>query len=127
MLYALDCANALEVSSADEALRNYWSYLDGPAPGRPYGEALVFGVLKEREALDDAIRAANPKWRLERMSRVDRNILRVAAWELLYNPEVAPAVALNEAVELAKGFGAEDASAFVNGTLDQLARQQKKL
>ncbi len=127
VLYALDCGKTWTRESVDESLRHYWSHMDGPALGRPYGEALVFGVLGQRDRLDEAIRAANPNWRLERMARVDRNVLRVAAWEILHNPEVPSAVAIDEAIELARRFGADDAAAFVNGTLDKLARQHGKL
>jgi len=127
VLYALDCGKAWSRDDAEESLRHYWSHMDGPAPGRPYGEALVLGVLAHHDSLDDAIRAANPNWRLERMARVDRNVLRVAAWEILHNTEVPVAVAIDEAIELARRFGADDAAAFVNGTLDKLARQHGKL
>ncbi len=127
VLYALDCGKSWSREDAEDSLRQYWSHMDGPAPGRPYGEALVLGVLAQHDSLDAAIRAANPNWRLERMARVDRNVLRVAAWEILHNAEVPVAVAIDEAIELARRFGADDAAAFVNGTLDKLARQHGKL
>jgi N utilization substance protein B len=86
---------------------------------REYAAQLVAGVCAKRDEIDDRIRRASTNWRLERMSRVDRNVLRLGAWELV---EAVPrAVAIDEAVELAKRFGTEDSGAFVNGVLSRVA------
>lgn len=115
-------------AEVDAAIKEYWDHLEGPALGRLYGDELVKGVCAKLADIDKALRAANPNWRIERMARVDRNVLRLAAWELLHSPEaVHPRVVIDEAVELAKRFGAEEASAFVNGVLDRLARTHSKL
>ncbi len=127
VLYALDSTREPDGSEVERALTAYWANLEGPAPGRPYGDEAVRGVMAQREALDLAIRAANPAWRVERMARVDRNILRLAAWEILHGADVPPQVAIDEAIELARRFGTEDSPAFVNGTLDKLARLHGKL
>lgn len=133
VLYALDSGKG-DLPDPERALADYWSNLDGPvasapeehqpvrATGRAYGDAIVRGVVAQREAIDTAIRAANPAWRLERMARVDRNILRLASWEILHGREVPPQVVIDEAIELARRFGSEDSPAFVNGTLDKLSR-----
>jgi N utilization substance protein B len=71
--------------------------------------------------LDEVIAGASKNWRLERMSRVDRNILRLATCELAHFPQTPVKVAINEAVELAKRFGAAESAAFVNGILDRIA------
>ncbi len=138
VLFAMDNPPG-DAQDADVALRDYWSNLDGPvagaldehqpvrASGRDYGDQIVRGVTTRREFIDTAIRTANPAWRLERMARVDRNILRLAAWEILDGREVPPAVVIDEAIELARRFGSEDSPAFVNGTLDKLARQGGRL
>jgi len=94
------------------------------APALRFAEELVAGVEEHREDLDAAIRASSHHWRLERMGRVDRSILRLAAFELLHGSETPARVVLNEAVELAKRYGAEDSRAFVNGVLDNLARRR---
>ncbi|MFO0555088.1 MAG: transcription antitermination factor NusB [Polyangiaceae bacterium] len=86
---------------------------------RQYGEQITRGVLDDLDAVDEIIRTASTFWRVERMSRTDRNVLRIAVWELQHN--VPRAVALNEAVELAKRFGSEDSGAFVNGVLTRIA------
>jgi N utilization substance protein B len=71
--------------------------------------------------VDAELVKASANWRLERMTRVDRNILRLGAWELLHRPDVPRAVVLDEAVELAKSYGTDDSSAFVNGVLNRVA------
>lgn len=126
VLYAIDAAGEQSDGFVDDALRNYWAHLEGPAPGRPYGDALVRGVVEKWSAIDPMIRAANPNWRIERMARVDRNVLRMATWEMMFGG-VPPEVAIDEAIEMAKRFGTEDSAAFVNGTLDKLATLQGKL
>lgn len=81
-------------------------------------ETLVSGVLKEQNALDDAIRPIAPDWPIEQIARIDRNILRIGVYELLHQAEIVPPkVAINEAVELAKAFGSDNSSKFVNGVL----------
>lgn len=127
VLYALDISGEREPDAIERALRDYWAHLEGPAAGRPYGDELVRGVMAHRDDIDKAIRAVNPAWRIERMSRVDRNILRMAAYEILHREDIPATVAIDEAVELAKRFGTAESPAFVNGTLDKLARSHGKL
>jgi len=81
-------------------------------------EQLVKGVLKEQDDLDDKIRPIAPDWPIEQIARIDRNILRIGVYELLHQADVVPPkVAINEAVELAKAFGSDNSSKFVNGVL----------
>lgn len=89
-----------------------------PKEIRPFAKELVMGVWKEKEALDKLIGRASKNWRIERMSRVDRNILRIAVYEVVYMGDIPPKVSIDEAVELGKRFGTEDSGAFVNGVLD---------
>lgn len=91
-----------------------------------FSEELVLGVFDHLPAIDEAIQRATHHWRLERMARVDRNILRLATFELRYLENVPEQVAINEAIELAKEFGTEESSAFVNGVLDRLAQGSGK-
>ena len=86
-----------------------------------FAEQLVRGVQGERDVIDGLIQRTSTNWKLERMARVDRNILRLAVYELLRRPEVPVKVTLNEAVELGKKYGTEESSAFVNGILDKIA------
>jgi N utilization substance protein B len=119
MLFQLEASGA----SADEVVFLFWRSFDEDADpeGRPYADTLVRGVAGALAELDGVITAASSNWRLERMSRVDRNILRLGAWEIAHRPDVPAAVVLDEAVELAKAFGAEGSSAFVNGVLNRIA------
>jgi transcription antitermination factor NusB len=91
-----------------------------PKEVRPFAKDLVLGVWRNKEDLDKLIGRASKNWRIERMSRVDRNILRIAVFEVLYMGDIPPKVSIDEAVELGKRFGTEDSGAFVNGVLDYI-------
>ena len=88
-----------------------------------YAERLVRGVVDHREEIDDLIREQADHWRLERMVAVDRSVLRLAVYEFLYEIDVPKLVVVDEAIELAKRFGAEQSGAFVNGLLDGLLKK----
>jgi N utilization substance protein B len=122
VLYAVD--NGLSVS-LEEALKTYWLdfQVDVDAEGRRFAEGLVQGTRDRVTELDDTIQGVSKNWRVERMSRVDRNILRLGTYELRYEGAVPARVILNEAIELAKRFGTEDSPAFVNGVLDRIAEK----
>ena len=117
MLYAVEASG----DDVERGISEFWRELPGDAEGRPYADEIVRGVASHRERVDALIRAASEHWRLERMTRVDRNVLRIGAWELADRPEIPRAVILDEAVELAKRFGNEESGAFVNGVLDRIA------
>lgn len=87
-----------------------------------YAREIVDGVIDNRDEIDEQITTFARDWSLARMPAVDRAILRVAVWELLYNPAVPPAVAIDEAVELAKELSTDDSGAFVHGVLARVAR-----
>jgi transcription antitermination protein NusB len=117
MLFAIDATG----NDTDQAISDFWRELPGDAEGREYADQLVRGVREGAEKLDERIRAASQNWRLERMARIDRNALRLGAYELVTRRDVPRAVILDEAVELAKRFGGEESSKFVNGVLDRIA------
>jgi N utilization substance protein B len=103
-----------------EDLESFWAHFHpGEEPPAYLGE-LTGGAAAHLEELDALIVRFSEHWRLERMTAVDRNILRLGAYELLFQPDVPPKVAINEAVELAKRYGSENSGAFVNGLLDRL-------
>src|SRR5262245_20569669 len=85
--------------------------------------ALYDGVVAHLPEIDARLPAAAENWRLPRMATVDRNVLRLGAYELLYTPETPPAVAFDEAIELARRYGSADSPGFVNGVLDRLRRE----
>ncbi len=91
---------------------------------RTFAVELASGVLDNLEELDHELSIQTANWRIERLAAVDRNILRLAAFELLHHPETPPAVVIDEAIELAKRFGAGESARFVNGVLDGLRRRK---
>lgn len=98
-----------------------------PAAGESFARKLVYGVLQHRESLDAVIHHIAPEWPIEQIAPVDRNILRLAAYEILVDGSAPPKVAINEAVELAKSFGSDSSGRFVNGVLGTLLSERSKL
>lgn len=86
-----------------------------------YAREIVDGVSDHAAELDEKIQTFAHAWSIERMPAVDRAVLRLAAWEILYNPDVDTAVAINEAVELAKEYSTDESAKFVNGVLGKIA------
>ena len=117
MLFAMEAGGG----SAERVIAAYWRETPGDPEGREYADNVLRGVAGDLDKVDEAVRKASTNWRLERMARVDRNVLRLGAWELLKSRDVPRAVILDEAVELAKRFGSEESGAFVNGVLDRVA------
>lgn len=87
---------------------------------REFATARVFGVLEHQSSLDEAIRKASRSWPLHRMPQVDRSILRLGAYEILYCPDVPAAVAINEAIEISKLYADRQSRSFINGILDRI-------
>lgn len=120
ILYAADGGTEVDVAgAADQWHQEFELELDEEA--REFARAIVVAASARRIAIDEAISSSSKNWRLERMSRVDRNILRLGTCELQAFPAVPVRVAINEAVELAKRFGTTESPAFVNGILDRIA------
>lgn len=112
----------------EAVLADFWQSLDEPTPRAAvrFAEELVRGVVAHLSRLDEAIQRESESWRIERMARVDRNVLRLGAYELLYTDTPAKVI-INEAIEVARTFGAEGSAAFVNGILDRVARTARRL
>ncbi|HEY2517549.1 MAG TPA: transcription antitermination factor NusB [Polyangiaceae bacterium] len=119
MLFQIEASGA----TAEKAIPLFWRNFDADPEGREYAEEIVRGVTDMVTELDKKISAASSNWRIERMTRVDRNLLRLGAWELAYRADVPRAVILDEAVELAKSYGTDESSAFVNGVLNEVAEK----
>jgi len=88
----------------------------------PYGQELVYGITDKRDELDAKIEESAVNWRVSRMSVLDRNIIRLAAYEMMFKEDVPPRVAIDEAIELAKRYCAEDSPGFINGILDAILK-----
>ncbi len=117
-LYQIDVAAA----GIDEALAAFWkSFEPTEKEVQQLAEQLVRGVAIDRRLVDDLIEGVSTNWRLDRMAKVDRNVLRLAAWELVKG-DAPVKVIINEAIELGKKYGSESTGAFVNGVLDKVAQ-----
>ena len=117
-LYQIDVA----AEGIDDALGRFWkSFEPVEREVMELAEALVRGVAQHRRAIDDTIERISTNWRLDRMAKVDRNVLRLAVWELVKG-DAPVKVIINEAIELGKKYGSEGTGAFVNGVLDRVAQ-----
>jgi len=138
--YAMQVLFQADMSSMeiDEALNALWAGLledeDGSLGGRQaedeeirFASMLAQGVEREQESLDKRIESCSTNWRMTRMPHVDRNILRMGAFEILFLDEVPAHVTINEAIELAKKFGTAESKGFINGILDRLAREAGRI
>jgi N utilization substance protein B len=117
-LYQIDVA----ATDLDEALARFWpSFEPVEREVRDGAEGLVRGVAAHRLEIDEAIEQVSTNWRMDRMAKVDRNVLRLAVFELRWRSDVPVKVCINEAIELGKKYGSESSAAFVNGVLDRIA------
>ena len=117
VLYAID----LTGEEPREALPRFWEVHPEEEAVVEYAALLVEGVVKNRPSLDEIVATHAKNWDLGRMAVIDRNILRMAAFELLHLEDVPPKVAINEAIDIAKRYGDKDSGKFVNGILDKIA------
>ena len=117
LLYQLDLRG-------DDVLKEVDAYLDGEGGGdaevRGFARELIHGYLERRVEIDRRIEEVARNWQLRRMAAIDRNILRLGAYELLYRTDIPPLVAINEAIEMAKKYSTKNSGPFVNGILDNI-------
>jgi N utilization substance protein B len=118
LLYQYDLAKL----DPEEGMRQFWEYFPVNLEAREFCTQLVLGTLDRLEVIDELLSEASENWSLNRMSVVDRNILRLATYELVDRPEIPPSVSLNEAIEIAKKYSSPDAAVFINGVLDRVKR-----
>lgn len=104
-------------------LDDFWLRHPVDPEAREFAESLVRGTKRHEAEIDELISRYAENWELERMAVVDRNILRMSVYELLWSPEVPPKVAINEAIEIAKKFGTKESSRFINGILDRVHKE----
>ncbi len=121
-LYQLEQNGALTQAAALEAA---WSAADDEGPRDPSAHAfaaeLIEGVVSYSTDIDSLIEEHSHNWRVDRMQRIDRNVIRLGAFELKYRHDIPRKVTINEAIELGKKYGTEDSAAFINGLLDRVA------
>ncbi|MFH1552409.1 MAG: transcription antitermination factor NusB [Candidatus Omnitrophota bacterium] len=122
ILYASD----INKEPVEDSCRKFWENSTTVDEGvREFSDFLVFGVTSNREEVDASITRYATNWELGRMATIDRNILRIASFELLYVAEIPPKVAINEAIEMAKKYGDKDSGKFVNGVLDKINKTER--
>ncbi len=122
---ALQALYQLDVTKQDpsKVLAQFQKHFSPDEEKDEFLEELVFGVLGHLQETDRLIERFSENWRLDRMSIIDRNILRMAIFELLYCKGLPPKVALNEAIELGKEYGSEESGSFINGILDRVQKE----
>ena len=120
VLYQQEMAGPDNILDFDEFCTHFQVY----KKSIPYARDLLAGIRDKGEIIDQRIRKYAQNWRLERMSVIDRNILRIAVYEVYYHDDVPISVAINEAVEIAKSFSTDDSGSFINGILDAMAREE---
>lgn len=121
-LYFYDCAHDLLGNSASDVDKHFEHFEVSPRV-RDFARDLACGTLEHQIRIDDILQKHAEHWKLSRMSLVDRNLLRMASYELLYHADIPSSVTINEAVELAKRYGNQESAPFVNGVLDAIAKQ----
>jgi len=98
-----------------------------PEVSRPFAQGLVDGTIAHQKEIDQTIASFAQDWTISRMANVDRNVMRLATYEILFCPDIPGRVSLNEAIELAKRFGGEESAKFVNGILDRVVASVSKV
>jgi len=119
MLFQIDMAGGAPA----EVYPHFWKEHEAELEVKTFAEGLVEGVMQERAGLDRIIAGSADHWRIERMAVVDRNILRLAVYELAWLPDTPPVVVLDEAIEVGKKFGSEQSGSFINGILDAVRKR----
>jgi N utilization substance protein B len=116
MLFQID----LTGGAPEDVFPQFWAGQEAGEEIRAFAERPVSAVQAQRRAVDAVVADSTEHWRIERMAVVDRNVLRMAVYEMLFEPRTPPVVAIDEAIEVARRFGSEDSGAFINGVLDAI-------
>lgn len=117
----------VSLDMAQRAMANYFDNFTYPEKVQTRIRTMVVGIIRHIASIDGLIGQHSTKWRLDRMPLVDRNILRIAIYEILHEPDISANVIINEAIEIAKRYGSEESSTFVNGVLDTVAAGQRAI
>ena len=123
ILYLRDINPHEELGSS---LRGFWESQSCDAETQAFAEVLVRGTLEKRAAVDEQIKKVTENWELDRIAAVDRNVLRLAIYEMMFRDDVPPVVYINEAIEIAKKFSTKESGKFVNGILDRIRKEEMK-
>ncbi|MCX5668359.1 MAG: transcription antitermination factor NusB [Candidatus Omnitrophica bacterium] len=127
--YALQILYAVDITGDDprDCVDRFWEgNEESSAEVKKFASGLVLGVSDNKKEIDRMIAKYATNWKLDRMAVIDRNVLRFAAYELLYVKDIPPKVAINEAIDIAKKFGGPDSGKFVNGVLDKINKTERE-
>ncbi len=117
-LYQIEITGDSSIAAVDLFLQHF----EGGAKAKEFARRLVSGVVSQRPELDRLIDQSTENWKLARLAKVEHELLRLAAYEVVFCPDIPVPVSLDEAVEIAKRFGSEDSAGFINGVLDHIAK-----
>jgi transcription antitermination protein NusB len=112
----------LQHGETPERIEDFWEFCPATDRVREFAQPLIEGMVTHRDELDERIRKYCENYNLDRISVVDRNVLRLAIYEMLYRDDIPPVVSINEAIDLAKTFGGAESGKFVNGILDRVRK-----
>lgn len=115
------------ISNIRNNLNEFWTDTsEKDLDTKTFAEDIITGTIKNLKEIDSLIQKTAQKWKISRMSCVDRNILRFATYELLFRKDIPSAVTINEALEIAKKYSTSESAAFINGILDKIAKEHSK-
>jgi N utilization substance protein B len=106
--------------ASEETLENFYGCFCSSKKSKPFFRKLVNGVLETKHQIDALVERFSQNWNISRMSCVDRNVMRIAVYEMLYCDDIPPKVSINEAVDIGKKFGTQESGAFINGIMDSI-------
>ena len=124
--YALQILYQIDVRKdpEDKILVDFWKGMEVEPEVSDFAAKLVIGTIRNKKKIDEVISKYASNWKLSRMAVIDRNVLRMASYELLFCEDIPPKVSINEAVDLAKKFGDTESGKFVNGILDKINKEE---
>ncbi len=130
-LYALDIKDNIykfkKIDTLKEEIENFWERNgENDEAIKTFSSEIILGTLEKLEEIDKIIKKYANKWDIERMISIDRNILRFSVYEILYRTDIPFQVTINEAIEIAKKYSTKDSTAFINGILDKIAKEEGK-
>lgn len=124
--FALQILFGLEFSGGkpDDVVAHFWQENEALREVQEFTRELVYGTMRNLKEIDGSLESHSTNWKLSRMASVDRSLLRLAVFELNFCEAIPANVTINEAVEIAKKYGTEESSAFINGILDKIAKEK---
>jgi len=118
--------NDFNPGSLEQALPEFWNGKNPDSKSKQFVEDLIHGALAHLQQIDELMQSYAEHWEIKRMNAVDRNVIRMALFEMLFRPDIPPVVSINEAVDIAKAFSSIESGKFVNGILDRALRDLRR-